>query len=447
MADVQSDEAEEAERSAYLKCVWFRCVTSRDHLNYYRVIKTVVIYVCRRIVNAFRCYPDESLNEIGRWEYNYKLLPQQHRELLPELPERYADARRAVQANAEFIAAMLSVYESPNAPPHLRIHPATKPLPPCSPADAEKVPSHPGRPSGVALGAPLKPLSGPQVRYVFKNLFRDWGEEGALEREQCYSPMLAELRRAVPPPPRAPSGSEVQPSVLVPGAGLGRLCVEVAAGGYPVQGNEFSYYMLLASSFMLNCMHAPRAAPIFPWALNTCNSRSFSDQARLAPMNPPGRYPAHGRSGALNDAPSCAEQLQEVRVPDRAPPEFSLPEGYMSMCAGDFVEVYSQPDFEGAFDAVLTCFFIDTAHNVLQYLDILWSVLRPGGVWINHGPLLWHWADAHTYLATQEMSIELPLDVLLRCAAQRGFVLETEQARCVIIFPALGRHRSTLWRA
>lgn len=34
--------------------------------------------------------------------------------------------------------------------------------------------------------------------------------------------------------------------MLVPGAGLARLCVEVAALGYEAQGNEFSYFMLLA---------------------------------------------------------------------------------------------------------------------------------------------------------------------------------------------------------
>lgn len=36
------------------------------------------------------------------------------------------------------------------------------------------------------------------------------------------------------------------------------------------------------------------------------------------------------------------------------------------MCAGDFVEVYSSEDNAGAFDAVVTCFFIDTAHNVAR---------------------------------------------------------------------------------
>jgi hypothetical protein len=36
--------------------------------------------------------------------------------------------------------------------------------------------------------------------------------------------------------------------VLVPGAGLGRLPLEIASRGYACQGNEFSYYMLLTRS-------------------------------------------------------------------------------------------------------------------------------------------------------------------------------------------------------
>ena len=40
--------------------------------------------------------------------------------------------------------------------------------------------------------------------------------------------------------------------ILVPGAGLGRLVFEFASMGYASQGNEFSYFMLIASDLMLN---------------------------------------------------------------------------------------------------------------------------------------------------------------------------------------------------
>lgn len=80
---------------------------------------------------------------------------------------------------------------------------------------------------------------GKQVKYVFKNLVRDWSEEGAAERAQSYGRMLTELRARLPPPPpplpvtaNASSHQQQQqpspPRVLVPGAGQGRLCLEAA---------------------------------------------------------------------------------------------------------------------------------------------------------------------------------------------------------------------------
>lgn len=44
--------------------------------------------------------------------------------------------------------------------------------------------------------------------------------------------------------------SEVK--VLVPGAGLGRLAWEIACLGYSCQGNEWSFFMLFSSNYVLN---------------------------------------------------------------------------------------------------------------------------------------------------------------------------------------------------
>lgn len=41
-------------------------------------------------------------------------------------------------------------------------------------------------------------------------------------------------------------------NILVPGAGLGRLAWEIAMLGYACQGNEWSFFMLFSSNFILN---------------------------------------------------------------------------------------------------------------------------------------------------------------------------------------------------
>lgn len=60
------------------------------------------------------------------------------------------------------------------------------------------------------------------------------------------------------------------------------------------------------------------------------------------------------------------------------------------MTTGDFVVVYSAQDYAQAFDAVTTVFFIDTAPNLLRYVETVRNCLRTGGLWVNVGPLLWH---------------------------------------------------------
>jgi carnosine N-methyltransferase len=101
-----------------------------------------------------------------------------------------------------------------------------------------------------------------------------------------------------------------------------------------------------------------------------------------------------------------------------------ITEGF-SMCGGDFVEVYNESSHAGMWDAVVTCFFIDTAHNVIEYIQTISKILKDGGVWINLGPLLYHFAD--TYGHENEMSIELSLEDVKRVASHFGFVIEKER--------------------
>ena len=61
------------------------------------------------------------------------------------------------------------------------------------------------------------------------------------------------------------------------------------------------------------------------------------------------------------------------------------PDADFSMAAGEFLEVYG--DQRAEWDSVVTCFFIDTAPIVMEYLELLYDLIRPGGYWINLGTL------------------------------------------------------------
>lgn len=205
---------------------------------------------------------------------------------------------------------------------------------------------------------------------TIRQFYRDWSEEGRREREVCYDPVLTALEESF----GSHSGrSRPDVRVLVPGAGLGRLVFEVCAAGYAAEGNEISYHQLMASSWVLNHSRGARQHALYPFALHFSNLLSRRQQLQKVMI--PDVHPG----AAMMDS-------QRANGP---PPPF----GSMSMSAADFITLYSQPAQEGAFDAVATVFFIDTAPNLIRYLETIGNCLRTGGIWINVGPLLWHFEN------------------------------------------------------
>lgn len=90
-------------------------------------------------------------------------------------------------------------------------------------------------------------------------------------------------------------------------------------------------------------------------------------------------------------------------------------------------------------DCVATCFFIDTAHNIIEYVERLHKILKKGGIWINFGlwidknkfqffahhrsfvsgPLLYHFEDI-----PNESSFEISYDDLRSVIESCGFKIE-----------------------
>ena len=41
--------------------------------------------------------------------------------------------------------------------------------------------------------------------------------------------------------------------------------------------------------------------------------------------------------------------------------------------------------FSDSWDCIATVFFIDTAHNIISYIETIYNTLKPGGIWVNLG--------------------------------------------------------------
>ena len=63
-----------------------------------------------------------------------------------------------------------------------------------------------------------------RVRESLKHFVRDWSDEGRVEREKIFAPILDVLREHEP-------GARRDMRVLVPGAGLGRLAWDISELG------------------------------------------------------------------------------------------------------------------------------------------------------------------------------------------------------------------------
>ncbi|KAI4922980.1 hypothetical protein J4E90_001416 [Alternaria incomplexa] len=219
------------------------------------------------------------------------------------------------------------------------------------------------------LGAKTSQGDAEKARSCVNQFWREWSQEGAVERTKCFDPVVAALEQEFASRTGTTSDSDrANLKVLVPGVGLGRLVFDICSAGFSVEGNEISYHMLMASALVLNETKGAGQFKIAPWALNSSNHVSREDQLRTVTV--PDVHPA---TELAKEGPS------KVPASER-----------MSMSTGDFCVVYGREDYASEFDAVATVFFIDTAPNIIRYIEAIHNCLKSGGLWINLGPLLWH---------------------------------------------------------
>lgn len=85
-------------------------------------------------------------------------------------------------------------------------------------------------------------------------------------------------------------------------------------------------------------------------------------------------------------------------------PDSSINELAVLLVEGDFTTVFNGE--EGKYDVLVTLFFIDTARNLLTYLETIHRLLQPEGSWVNLGPLLYGTAPFLQLSLTEIISLE-----------------------------------------
>lgn len=277
-------------------------------------------------------------------------LPSAHIDLLSEppfsLPQTFRDVDDAIDSNADIAEAMLETGLS----------------------------MYGIDPSDDSWQGTATPRDLDKARSTIRQLYRDWSAEGYKEIDTVLGKMKCLLREHLP---ESSTSQLHKRHVLVPGAGLGRTVFDLTADGYSVEGNEISYHQLIASNYILNGTEKAGQHTLYPFALGFSNHTNRANQLRAFP---------------IPDV-QLAEYLEERQREIQSELPFSE---RMSMSSGDFCVLYRQSNYKNRFAAVATCFFIDTAPNVINYIDTIKHCLKPGGIWVNGGPLLWHFESTPT---------------------------------------------------
>ncbi|TIA87064.1 hypothetical protein E3P99_03425 [Wallemia hederae] len=358
------------------------------------------------ILNVFDIYEMASLGQLKNKLGVYHNLPQEHKEMLADVgfKARLSKLESAVRANALVVSAIRS--EGDGLLEDMEQEEQAREMEKLEMSGGNSC-GHSGEIAFVSVCiwidraqmttetltptlTPDRPTPSQMEKLLstLKQFVRDWSSDGEKERSTSYGPILETLEKKYG---SLTKEQRLQTKILVPGAGLARLAFDIARMGFSSQGNEFSYFMLLSSFFILNRTTERNQHTLFPFAHTSSNH------------------------------PSAASQLRCVTVPDVLPLDYLRgPDSDFSLVAGEFLEIYGGDDEKEQWDAVVTCFYLDTAKNIIDYIKTIAHVLKPGGQFINLGPLLYHFENNED----GDPSIELTLEELKTLLPKCGFRLD-----------------------
>lgn len=148
--------------------------------------------------------------------------------------------------------------------------------------------------------------------------------------------------------------------------------------GFDTTANELSFFMTLALRFLISPQTTPH----------------------------PNAHKIHPYSHWFSHQKSNDSLFRSISFPDAVPrsrPNFTLVEE-------DFLKL---PVILGGYDFITTLFFIDTSLDFFATLAQIYRLLKPGGLWINLGPLLW--------TGGAQAKVELSLEEVLAASKLVGF--------------------------
>lgn len=267
---------------------------------------------------------------------------------------------------------------------------------------------------------------------IIAHLVRDWTKEGRSVRSSIYdwvcSQVLTYTKSIVQSFKKTDDGDFQEDqsndkhvthtmTVLVPGSGMGRLAYEISklqfrrnrrqhhlCYKYNVEANEISISMSVAAASVISTVLNNQQRQ------NQCQQQTFDKKSKrdwVSNTTVDKKSSAYGPFAIhpfvmdnLSNEIDVENRYESVHFPDIDCSDDQMEDvdvgagmGSVSFTVGDFGSQYYTHERAGQYDFIITAFFLDTAHNVYQYISSVKTLLKskdPCGIWINVGPVQWH---------------------------------------------------------
>lgn len=322
------------------------------------------------LISALKQYKSQSLQQIENFaQKGYRT------------PEEITEIRQAINANADLFEYM-----------------------------ARKAPSSFGATGPVQFydaEMPFDTTDLHQLTAALKSAARDWTSLGETERRQTYLPIISALKEFL----------QKDSKILIPGAGLCRLACEIASSGFVAVANENSFIMIVISHIAFRHKHQFQ---IFPFLHQISGLENFRDTLISSV------FPRYQTRDPLPDSEGKPNFDNEIDMDDDSSeeknislfePALLVENKRLVLMAGDINGFEkSQPN---VFDAVVTCFFIDVVNDIEQIIRLFYKLIKPGGYWINMGPLMMHRSD-------DDFFAKYTYEDVLKIAEKVGFTIIRE---------------------
>jgi len=242
---------------------------------------------------------------------------------------------------------------------------------------------------------------------LMSHVAKDWSTMRPEAWTRAHQRIIERLEKSLRDEDKSPLEPNESPSILVPGCGVGRLVFDIGEALSTDGEESFNEWKeqdeddvgvnsyLEGNSKATNegvavFVHGTESSMACLRVIDKLFNTEWRGEAGNGEFDEEQDFSIYPFIGDKKNNYTRDSRLAEATGPSPIPRrQLGLGRADISFSAMSLAEMDRQPEQ----DAVVTCFYLDCHRSPLEAIELIYQSLRPGGVWINLGPLSYHHPD------------------------------------------------------